>query len=345
MGGPDDHPRRDRLGAAGRHPRAARPVRGAPAGVPRVPGAGGGDRPRVRGHRRRGPRGGGPPHRGAARAAPRDRPGRVPRAACRSTTTRTRRPGSTPPCARTSTRRTNASWRSCATSCCRSRRPRSGSPTSRTATASTAPRSSAGRPLALEPEEVHRLGIERFDAIDGGAPGGGRGARVRERRRGDRRAHRERREHAGEPRGPPGDGGAAGRAVLGHRAGVVRDARRARTAPSAWSSRSARPTSRSPSTTRRPKTARDPGVYYVNAYDLEDRALHHVASVTYHEANPGHHFQIALEQEMTDRPLLRRFGAGIAARRVRRGVGPVRRAARRRDGPVPRRVGAHRDAR
>ncbi|HYJ61434.1 MAG TPA: DUF885 domain-containing protein [Actinomycetota bacterium] len=56
-----------------------------------------------------------------------------------------------------------------------------------------------------------------------------------------------------------------------------------------------------------------PGVYYVNAYDLDDRALHHVASVTYHEANPGHHFQIALEQEMTDRPLLRRFGAGIAA--------------------------------
>jgi uncharacterized protein (DUF885 family) len=56
-----------------------------------------------------------------------------------------------------------------------------------------------------------------------------------------------------------------------------------------------------------------PGVYYVNAFDLHDRALHHVASVTYHEANPGHHFQIALEQEMTDRPALRRFGAGIAA--------------------------------
>jgi uncharacterized protein (DUF885 family) len=56
-----------------------------------------------------------------------------------------------------------------------------------------------------------------------------------------------------------------------------------------------------------------PGVYYINAYDLADRALHHVASVTYHEANPGHHFQIALEQEMTDRPPLRRFGAGIAA--------------------------------
>jgi uncharacterized protein (DUF885 family) len=55
-----------------------------------------------------------------------------------------------------------------------------------------------------------------------------------------------------------------------------------------------------------------PGTYYINAYDLPDRALHHVASVTYHEANPGHHFQIALEQEMQDRSNLRRFGAALA---------------------------------
>jgi uncharacterized protein (DUF885 family) len=55
-----------------------------------------------------------------------------------------------------------------------------------------------------------------------------------------------------------------------------------------------------------------PGTYYINAYDLPDRALHHVASVTYHEANPGHHFQIALEQEMPERSNLRRFGAALA---------------------------------
>jgi uncharacterized protein (DUF885 family) len=55
-----------------------------------------------------------------------------------------------------------------------------------------------------------------------------------------------------------------------------------------------------------------PGIYYINAYDLSDRALHHVASVTYHEANPGHHFQIALEQEMPERSNLRRFGAALA---------------------------------
>jgi len=51
-----------------------------------------------------------------------------------------------------------------------------------------------------------------------------------------------------------------------------------------------------------------PGIYYVNTFDLGGRPLHHLATTTYHEANPGHHFQIALEQEMTDRPALRRFG-------------------------------------
>ena len=54
------------------------------------------------------------------------------------------------------------------------------------------------------------------------------------------------------------------------------------------------------------------GIYYVNAYDLPGRPLHHLATTTYHEANPGHHFQITLEQEMQDRPRLRRFGGILA---------------------------------
>ena len=54
------------------------------------------------------------------------------------------------------------------------------------------------------------------------------------------------------------------------------------------------------------------GIYYVNAYDLPNRPLHHLAATTYHEANPGHHFQITLEQEMSDRPPLRRFGGILA---------------------------------
>lgn len=54
------------------------------------------------------------------------------------------------------------------------------------------------------------------------------------------------------------------------------------------------------------------GVYYVNGSDLQDRPLHHLATTTYHEANPGHHFQIAIEQEMGARPALRRFGGLLA---------------------------------
>ena len=55
-----------------------------------------------------------------------------------------------------------------------------------------------------------------------------------------------------------------------------------------------------------------PGIYYINTFGLEERALHQLASVTYHEANPGHHFQITLEQEKPGRPALRRFGGLMA---------------------------------
>jgi uncharacterized protein (DUF885 family) len=55
-----------------------------------------------------------------------------------------------------------------------------------------------------------------------------------------------------------------------------------------------------------------PGVYYVNGHSIGDKPRHHLASTTYHEASPGHHFQIALEQEFRDRPLLRRFGGFLA---------------------------------
>jgi len=55
-----------------------------------------------------------------------------------------------------------------------------------------------------------------------------------------------------------------------------------------------------------------PGRYYVNGFDLTSRARHKLASVTYHEAHPGHHFQIALEQETMDRPAVRRFGGFLA---------------------------------
>ena len=51
------------------------------------------------------------------------------------------------------------------------------------------------------------------------------------------------------------------------------------------------------------------GIYYANGYDLPSRKYTKLASTTYHEAAPGHHFQIALEMENTHLNTFRRLGA------------------------------------
>ena len=55
-----------------------------------------------------------------------------------------------------------------------------------------------------------------------------------------------------------------------------------------------------------------PGTYYVNTFDLPSRTYSRLASTTYHEAIPGHHFQIALESENTALNSFRRFAARFA---------------------------------
>ena len=55
-----------------------------------------------------------------------------------------------------------------------------------------------------------------------------------------------------------------------------------------------------------------PGTYYVNTFDLPTRAFWRFAAFTYHEAVPGHHFQIALEGENTNLNRFRRFGSRLA---------------------------------
>jgi uncharacterized protein (DUF885 family) len=52
-----------------------------------------------------------------------------------------------------------------------------------------------------------------------------------------------------------------------------------------------------------------PGIYYVNTYDLPSRTYSKLASTTYHEAIPGHHFQITLEMEHPSLNLFRRLGS------------------------------------
>jgi len=55
-----------------------------------------------------------------------------------------------------------------------------------------------------------------------------------------------------------------------------------------------------------------PGVFYANTFDLSARPRYALESLFLHEAEPGHHFQIALQQELTDLPAFRRFGGETA---------------------------------
>ena len=56
-----------------------------------------------------------------------------------------------------------------------------------------------------------------------------------------------------------------------------------------------------------------PGIYYVNTYDLPSRTYSKLASTTFHEAIPGHHFQISLEMEHPSLNVFRRLGARMVA--------------------------------
>ena len=54
------------------------------------------------------------------------------------------------------------------------------------------------------------------------------------------------------------------------------------------------------------------GQYYINTYQPMERQLHKIAAITFHEATPGHHFQIGIEMELPDLPPFRTLGARIA---------------------------------
>ena len=50
-----------------------------------------------------------------------------------------------------------------------------------------------------------------------------------------------------------------------------------------------------------------PGIYYVNLHDMTTRQKHEMETVAYHEGAPGHHFQIAIQQELEGVPTFQKF--------------------------------------
>ena len=51
-----------------------------------------------------------------------------------------------------------------------------------------------------------------------------------------------------------------------------------------------------------------PGVYYANLYDMASMPTYQMESLAYHEGIPGHHMQIAIQQELEGIPSFRKFG-------------------------------------
>lgn len=50
-----------------------------------------------------------------------------------------------------------------------------------------------------------------------------------------------------------------------------------------------------------------PGAYYVNLANMRDNPTYLMESLAFHEGAPGHHFQVALSQELENTPMFQRF--------------------------------------
>ena len=55
-----------------------------------------------------------------------------------------------------------------------------------------------------------------------------------------------------------------------------------------------------------------PGLYYANLYDMRAMPTYQMEALAYHEGIPGHHMQLAIQQELKDIPKFRKFGGYTA---------------------------------
>ncbi len=55
-----------------------------------------------------------------------------------------------------------------------------------------------------------------------------------------------------------------------------------------------------------------PGIFYINTHNLKAQPRFGLETLSLHEAAPGHHFQIAIQQELTGLPRFRRFNNYVA---------------------------------
>ena len=61
-----------------------------------------------------------------------------------------------------------------------------------------------------------------------------------------------------------------------------------------------------------PEDRSRPGYFYVNTFKAETRPKYMMEALAYHEAVPGHHLQISIQQELTNLPKFRRYGGYTA---------------------------------
>jgi uncharacterized protein (DUF885 family) len=54
------------------------------------------------------------------------------------------------------------------------------------------------------------------------------------------------------------------------------------------------------------------GIFYINTYNLRAQPRFGIETLSLHEASPGHHFQISIQQELTDLPRFRRFNGYVS---------------------------------